>query len=59
MIHNGISQPDYVQEWNFERLHFDELSDIKSLDNNDMFYMLGEDTPDCLKPFIINLENAS
>lgn len=55
MIHNGISQPDYVQEWNFERLHFDELSDIKSLDNNDMFYMLGEDTPDCLKPFIINL----
>lgn len=55
IVSNKIDEKEYENDWKYERLEFEELKDIELLHENDYFYMLGEDTPDKLKSFIINL----
>lgn len=56
IISNDLQDIEYyLDKWVFERTNFKNLSNIEYINENYTNYMIGEDTSDKLKPFILNL----
>ena len=55
IIQRKTKNTDFDKDEKIYRIPFNKLFDIKYIEKNDDFYMIGEDTPDKFKPFIMNL----
>ncbi|WP_370839177.1 type I restriction enzyme HsdR N-terminal domain-containing protein [Intestinibacter bartlettii] len=54
IIQNKTKQSDYAKDFKINRTPYKKLF-TSDIDSYDKFYMIGQDTPNKLKPFIINL----
>lgn len=54
IIQNKTKQSDYAEDFKINRTPYKKLF-TPDIDSYDKFYMIGQDTPNKLKPFIINL----
>lgn len=55
IIQRKTKDTDFHKDEKIYRIPFNKLFDIRYIEKNDEFYMIGEDTPDKFKPFIMNL----
>lgn len=55
MINDKELSNQYQEQWDLERIPLKELLENDKLEDIDEFGMIGEDTPQAYKPFILNL----